>query len=237
MILVLAGTGEGREAAVRLEKMGNKVVACTATAYGGQLLAKDFKGKILAKPLGLNEMLQLISEKQVEKVVDATHPFAVEVSRNAREACRRQAVTYERVVRETEKIPEDEEIIRARDLDEAVQLALTYSKAGNFFLTTGSSKLEYYTEVLSPERLVVRILPVRESLEKCLALGILPENIIAMQGPFDEAINRMLFKRYKAGLVISKESGARGGAIEKIKAAKSLKLPLILISRPLERFD
>ena len=233
MILVLAGTSEGRETAVSLEKEGKAVMASTATVYGGELLAKEFQGDITTRPLNPAEMLQLIKDKQISKVVDATHPFAVQVSRNAREACRQSGTLYERLERNTEMVPEGEGVIRARDLEEAVQLAAgAAGTEGNVFITTGSSKLEQYTAVLDPENLVARILPVRDSLDKCLSLGISPKNIIAMQGPFDEQLNRLLFRRYNAKLVITKESGSTGGTIHKINAAAALRIPVILISRP-----
>lgn len=230
MILVLAGTSEGRLAAASLEKEGFEVIASTATAYGGELLAKDFHGEITARPLSFAEMVSLITAKKIDKVIDATHPFAVEVSNNVREACRLKGVTYERLERDEETFAEEEGLFRARDVEEAVQLAAGVE--GSIFLTTGSSKLEFYTAGLDAERLVVRILPVKESLEKCLSLGISPRNIIAMQGPFDEELNRCLFKRYRASLVITKDSGPAGGTREKIDAARGLGIPVVLINRP-----
>jgi len=230
MILLLAGTGEGRRAAAALEKEGHAVICSTATAYGAEMLAGEFHGEIISRPLDYSEMLKLIGAKNIEKVIDATHPFAEEVSQNAREACRQQGIAYECLEREAETIAGGDGVIKARDLKEAVHLAA--STTGNIFLATGSSKLEHYTAVLAPESLVVRILPVKASLDKCLHLGIPPKNIIAMQGPFDEELNRLLFRRYNASLVITKESGPSGGTGEKVEAARSLEIPVILIGRP-----
>lgn len=233
MILVLAGTSEGRQAAIDLETEGLKVMAATATAYGGELLQKDFQGEISTRPLDLEAMSELIRRRSITKLVDATHPFAEEVSSNARGACRQAGIEYERLEREGSDIKAGEGVITARDTEEAVQLASGH--AGNIFLTVGSSKLEYYIRSLDPEKLIVRILPVRASLEKCLDLGIPPRNIIAMQGPFDEEINKLLFQRYQAGMIITKDSGPAGGVAEKISAARALDIPVILISRPQKR--
>ncbi len=230
MILVLAGTSEGRQSAIDLEKESRKVMAATATAYGGELLEKDFQGEISTRPLGLEAMTELINRKDVIKVIDATHPFAEEVSKNAREACRLAGIEYERLEREGSHVEAGGGVIAARDMEEAVQIASGH--AGNIFLTVGSSKLEHYTRSLDPEKLIVRILPVKASLEKCLKLGIPPKNIIAMQGPFDEEINKLLFRGYQAGLVITKDSGTAGGVAEKITAARALNIPVILIARP-----
>ncbi len=230
MILVLAGTTEGREAAVALERQGQKVITATATAYGGELLKKDFKGEISDRPLNTGEMLQFIERRGITRVIDATHPFAVEVSVNARAACRKAGIIYERLERESLEAEAGEGVIIACNSEEAVQLAA--SAEGSIFLTVGSSKLEQYTAGLNPQKLVVRILPVERSLKKCLDLGIPPKNIIAMQGPFSEEINRALFRRFGPSLVITKESGSTGGTAEKISAARALSIPIVLIARP-----
>jgi precorrin-6A/cobalt-precorrin-6A reductase len=231
VILVLAGTSEGRKTALSLEKQGHTVIAATATAYGGELLKKEFRGEISSKPLDFEGMLGFIETKQVTRVIDATHPFAEQVSANARAACRRAGILYERLEREMTGVGQEEGLIVARDVEEAVQLAA--AAEGNIFLTVGSSKIEQYASALDPDKLVVRILPVVSSLERCLSGGISPKNIIAMQGPFNEEINRALFRRYCAAMVITKDSGPAGGTAEKISAAKSLNIPIIIISRPL----
>ena len=230
MILVLAGTSEGRKAAAALEKEGLPLIASTATEYGGELLRREFKGDITSRQLDLGAMLELIINKNITRLIDATHPYATEVTATAVEACRLSGISYERLERAASDPEELAGVIEAGSIEEAARLALAYK--GNIFLTTGSSKLEQYTAIIDPSRLIVRILPVIASLEKCLSLKIPPANIIAMQGPFDEETNRALFRRYKAAAVITKESGPTGGTVEKIKAAHSLALPVILLTRP-----
>lgn len=230
MILVLAGTTEGRRVAIDLERQGSNVLAATATAYGSELLSKEYRGQITSGSLTLEDLLNLIKKKGIKRVIDATHPYAIQISKNAQEACRIMNIAYERVEREASRIKADYDIIPAANASEAALLADRFD--GNVFLTTGSNRLEEFLKVIAAERLVVRILPVSESLAKCLRLGIAPANIIAMQGPFDYDTNRALFKRYRAAVIISKESGPQGGVIEKIEAAASLQIPFILISRP-----
>ncbi len=231
MILVLAGTGEGREKAAALEKQGCPLLASVATAYGAQTLRRSYRGEILTGSLDREDLIRIINDRGVEKIVDATHPFAVEITANARAACHRTGTGYERLEREEYSIEPTEGIIVARDTEEAAQLAL--EAPGVVFLTVGSNTLEHYTALLVLDRIVARILPVSSSLGKCLALGISPRNIIAMQGPFDEEMNRLLFCRYKASMVIAKESGPSGGTPEKIRAAATLKVPIVIIRRPL----
>ncbi len=230
MILVLAGTTEGREIAVALEKAGEQVIATTATAYGGELLRNTFKGEIISRPLESSELEKLIMERVITKVVDATHPYAEQISAIAQQACLRTEVPYERIERNFLKYSGEVAVIEAEDAAEAASIAAAYR--GNIFLAIGSRKLQFFSSVIEPERLVVRILPLDNSLEKCLELGIPPKNIIAMQGPFDEELNRLLLRRYDAAVLVTKESGSAGGTAEKIRASCSLGLPVILITRP-----
>jgi precorrin-6A/cobalt-precorrin-6A reductase len=230
MIMVLAGTNEGRKMAVALEQEGHNVIVSTATTYGGEILRREFSGEISSRPLDLEEMVTLIKSRSISRVVDATHPYAVDVSANAREACRRTNIAYERLERAETELADLSEVIAVTGIQEALSIAASFE--GIIFLTVGSSKLELYTAALGTDRLAVRILPLEASLKKCLSLGLPPEKIIAMQGPFDEELNRVLFKHYNASLIISKDSGPTGGTAEKIKAAKSLSIPIILISRP-----
>lgn len=215
-----------------LEKNGHQVVVTTATAYGGELLRRTFSGEIIVKPLNSSELLQLIKNKNIDRVIDATHPYALEISNNARRACIKTAVLYERIERATAaNLDVDSEmIIEVDSFEAAAELAATFT--GNIFLTIGSKKLHCFAARIDPSRLVARILPLSDSLTECLTLGVSPANIIAMQGPFDEELNASLLRRYNAAVLVTKESGAVGGTAEKISAAQSLPIPTILITRP-----
>jgi len=232
LILVLAGTTEGRKIAAALEKEGHRVIVTTATDYGGELLRKTFSGEIITKSLNSAELLQLIKNRNIDRVIDATHPYALEISNNARQACLKAAVLYERIERATSSdLDVDREMILEVDsFEAATELAATFT--GNIFLTIGSKKLHCFTARINPSRLVARILPLSDSLTECLTLGISPANIIAMQGPFDKELNKLLLRRYNAEVLVTKESGMAGGTAEKISAAQSLSIPIILITRP-----
>lgn len=235
MILVLAGTTEGRKIAAALEKEGHRVIASTATAYGGELLGRTFGGEIISRPLNSTELLRLIKTKKINRVIDATHPYALEISSNARQACLKAVVPYERIERAAVSNlgADNEMIIEVDSFEAAAELASTLTENdGKIFLTIGSNELHCFAARIDPSRLVARILPVPDSIAKCLALNIQPANIIAMQGPFDEELNKLMLRRYNAIVLVTKESGMAGGTAEKISAAQSLSIPTILITRP-----
>ncbi|MGB9905697.1 MAG: precorrin-6A/cobalt-precorrin-6A reductase, partial [Desulfotomaculales bacterium] len=94
MILVLAGTTEGREIFSLCRARGYPVLATVATPYGKRVLLEEavpFAGagetEIVCAPLDRQEMAALIRERGIRVVVDASHPFAVFASENARGAC------------------------------------------------------------------------------------------------------------------------------------------------------
>jgi precorrin-6A/cobalt-precorrin-6A reductase len=235
MILVLAGTGEGRLTARLLEEAGYEVLATAATGYGGRLLRESIKGKISSRPLDLDLMMEMIAMEKVSLLIDATHPFAVEASSNACQACRQQGIPYLRLERKSCSKELGGGVIWARDIKEAAEKAK--KSTGVIFLTTGSTHLRKYVSLLGAKRLVVRVLPLPESLQTCLELGIAPQNIIAMQGPLGVELNRAMFRQYRAAVMVTKESGVAGGTKEKVEAARGLGIPAIVIARPGRKYE
>ena len=68
----------------------------------------------------------------------------------------------------------------------------------------------------------------------CEAAGIPHRNIIAVQGPFSEELNKAVIREYEIDVMITKDSGTAGGFPEKISAAKDCQIPVIVIARPEE---
>ena len=66
-------------------------------------------------------------------------------------------------------------------------------------------------------------------------VGRIPHrNIIAVQGPFSEELNKAVIRDYGTDVMITKDSGAAGGFPEKIRAAAECRIPVIVIMRPEE---
>ncbi len=106
-ILIFGGTTEGRRAAGYLAAAGVRVHVCVATGYGEMLLEKDKKeleGKgltVSARRMEAREMAVWIREFVPRYVIDATHPYAREVTENIRQACEACQVPCLRLLRET----------------------------------------------------------------------------------------------------------------------------------------
>ena len=85
MIFVLAGTQDGRELVRLLLENGYDVAASVVSRYGGELLAHACGQKCLIndKPLDEQALQAYMRTQQISLLVDASHPYAANVSRNA----------------------------------------------------------------------------------------------------------------------------------------------------------
>jgi precorrin-6A/cobalt-precorrin-6A reductase len=230
MILVLSGTRDATEIIQLLKKEGLKVLATAVTEYGSALARKAGADQIIGGALDEKGMAGLIREKGVTAVVDATHPFAVEASKNAMQACEESGVAYLRYERGPANLPDDPLISFVDGFDEAAQKA---SKQGDvIFYTAGSKGLDVFLKEAGGKRIVVRVLPEENAIKRCLDLGIKPENMIAAKGPFSVEVNRAMMKEHGAEVLVTKESGSTGGVEAKVKAALTLKIPVVIIKRP-----
>jgi precorrin-6A/cobalt-precorrin-6A reductase len=230
LVWVLAGTTEGREVIALLKKKGYRVVATTTTDYGESLAREAGADVSLRGRLSLQEMVALIRERGVTHVVDATHPFAQEASMNAMEACRRTGIPYLRL--ERGEVRADSPLVhRCRSFHEAAEKAV--GLGSRVFCALGSSNLEVFVRAANGRsRVIARVLPTVEALEKCRSLGLEPRDIVAIQGGGSLELNKALLKECGADVLVTKESGSVGAVDSKVKAALSLGLPVVLISRP-----
>lgn len=93
-VIVFAGTTEGRQIAEFLDKRNVPAHICVATEYGEQLLPSGGCLEISHERLDENAMEALMREKGLPLVIDATHPYAAEVTVNIRTACEKTGSSY-----------------------------------------------------------------------------------------------------------------------------------------------
>ena len=233
-ILVFAGTTEGRRVCEFLNRSGITAIACTATEYGGQLLEEDHLPliRVLSGRMTSAEMENLILEKNISIVIDATHPYADIVSENILKACRevRREIVCIRLLRESLGGGEK---ITVSSVSEAVKYL--QNQAGNILVTTGSKQLHEYTQIPDYRtRVFARILSTETSVKTAVSLGFEGKNLICMQGPFSEEMNEATIRMTNARFLVTKESGIAGGFPEKEEAARKTNTVLIVVRRPSE---
>ena len=236
MIFVAAGTQDGRELAGFLLEKGQSVTASVVSRYGEELLSRYPGICINDRPLDEAALADYCRAHGIAVFVDASHPYAANISENAMRACRACGIPYIRYERQSAPLAYTKAHYVA-DYEEAAKVAASLGK--HVFLTTGSHNLKAFTEApaLQDCVLTARVLPDPKVVEECTALGLRPSQIVALQGPFSEALNEELYKKYEADVVVTKNGGTVGGADTKFAAAMKLGLPLVIVERPRIAYD
>lgn len=244
-ILIFGGTAEGRSIAECLNRNEIPHTVSVATEYGEEVLGHPEYTEIRQGRLSVPEMEELMREGGYAAVVDATHPYAVEVSKNVRTACKETGLIYLRYLRPDKKEksnPADQMTQKGIEAGKRITVDSTLEAAryletqqGIIFLTTGSKELRIFTEEISDKsRLFARVLPSAEVVASCRSLGLTGKQICAMQGPFSEEMNRAMLQQTQASFLVSKDTGITGGFPEKERAAQALGVSMVVIRRPEE---
>jgi precorrin-6A/cobalt-precorrin-6A reductase len=159
----------------------------------------------------------------VEAVVDATHPFAAQISRNAEVACADTGVALCVVRRpEWQPVAGDHWIVVADMQEAAAALGAT---ARRVLLTIGRKDL-------APFRAAPQHYYVIRSVDAPPAEALPPiSELITARGPFLEHEEQRLLVERRIEILVTKNSG--GSATQaKLHAARALGLPVMMVARP-----
>ena len=218
-VMVFAGTTEGYEISRYLQRHAVEVQAYVATEYGSRSLEEDRYLSVKAGRLDEMAMEEEMRTQNPFLVIDATHPYAVEVTENIRTACEKAGYPYMRLLRGRTQIQEQgaaaggaddsretvqktsgqenavcrtEEQVECVYVD-SVEAAVSWLEhtEGNILLTTGSKELKAFTALPGyQERIYARVLSLPSVITACAALGIEGKHLIGMQGPFSMELNQ-----------------------------------------------
>ncbi len=230
-ILIFGGTSEGRKLAEMLAGDGIKSSVCVATEYGEELFGPSEYISVIRERMDLPRIEKFLKEGGYKTAVDATHPYADEISKNVKEACGRCGVAYMRLSRGAGYSRGIEDVIEASDAESAAKRL--NGTDGNIFLAIGSRELlKFCSKIDDIKRVVARVLPVDFAIKECRRAGLLGSQIIAMQGPFSEEMNMAMFRSAGAKYLVTKDGGREGGFFEKTSAARRLGMKIVLMERP-----
>ena len=223
-LLILGGTSEAAAlASATFARFGDAVVVTTALAgrtrhpgaIAGQVRIGGFGG-----PAGLGAYLV---EHAVDRLIDATHPFAAEISRSARLAAERTGVPRLMLVRPRwRRHPLDRWI----EVDSVEAAAALVGRIGQrAWLTVGAGAIAPFGTT-GGVRFVVRLIdPPRERLP------LSDHEIVLGRGPFGLSEERRLMQQHRIDVLVCKASG--GAATEaKLIAARELGVPVVMVRRP-----
>ncbi|BEV70980.1 MULTISPECIES: precorrin-3B C(17)-methyltransferase [unclassified Paludibacterium] len=228
---VFSGTSDGNALARQLAEAGHQVVVSSASEYGAEQAALHCPNvTTVAGRLGLERRRELLSQSQARAIIDATHPYASEMSTQLIELSQQLSLRYVRFERPslTDEYPAE----RVADMDQAAQRAMQLGS--RIFLATGSKDLGRFVQApgASDKQWFLRMAPDPQQLQRVLDLGMPRGHLCAMQGPFSREANETLWRDWGIDCVVSKESGEAGGYRAKAEAAARLGIPFIVVERP-----
>ncbi|WP_395004092.1 cobalt-precorrin-6A reductase [Cypionkella sp.] len=217
--LILGGTTEASALARALAAAGADAVF----SYAGRTEAP------VAQPLptriggfgGVDGLIAYLRAEKIDAVVDATHPFAAQMSRNAIMACARVGVPLIGLQRPAWRAGEGDLWTHVADIQSAI--AALPDQPARVFLAIGKQNLAGFAA--RPHHYLLRLVdaPSAPPLPDC--------TVVLARGPFDAAQDLALLQAHRISHIVAKNAGG-AGAEAKLIAARSLSLPVILIDRP-----
>ncbi len=229
-ILLLSGTGEGPLLARALLDAGFTVRATVTRPEAKENLFSSVRGAIDVQVGGFTEqsLRDFLGGGEIDLVLDATHPFAVRITRIARRVCERIQMPYVRYERPDWTPPAGTHFADSY----AGAAAILPSLGSRVMLTIGAKQLKHFALLHGRLAMFARILPAPVSLRQALEAGFAEENLVRLRPPFSIEQNRELFRRCRADVLVTKASGREGGVVEKVTAARELGMNILMIRRP-----
>jgi precorrin-6A/cobalt-precorrin-6A reductase len=172
---------------------------------------------------GVEGLSRFLVDQEIEAVVDATHPYAAQISANAAAACTEKNVPLVSITRPPWTARHDDRWQIVASTEAAV--AALGEGPRSVFLSLGRQELHLFAAA-PQHRYVARLIepPTQTKLPPDLML-------LRQRGPFDRAAEQTLLQQHKIDVLVSKNSGG-SATYPKIEAARALGLPVIMIARP-----
>lgn len=174
---------------------------------------------------GVEGLRAYLQREAIAAVVDATHPFATQISANATAACRGESVPLIVFTRPKWERRSGDDWIEVASIEDAVR-ALGESPR-RVFLTQGRLQLAAF-KTAPQHRYVVR------SIDPPEEIAALPNHrLILARGPFGLPEELALMREEAIDILVTKNSGG-AATYAKIEAARQLGVRVIMLQRPAE---
>ncbi len=221
-VLLLGGTSEARALAERLA--GRTDLAVTLSLAGRTLNPAPQPVPVRVGGFGGVEGLKAhLMAERVEAVIDATHPYAAQMSIHAAEACRAASVPLLALRRPPWAQQAGDLWTIVPDVAAAVEALGTAPR--RVFLALGRNEVRAFERAPWHSYLVRSVDPIDPPL------AVPDVRYVLGRGPFSEADDLALLRDHRIAVLVAKNSGG-SATYGKMAAARALGLTSILIARP-----
>lgn len=220
-VLLLGGTTEASRLAQTLKSARIE----TVFSYAGRTNAP------VAQPVpmrvggfgGVTGLTTYLRDHKISHVIDATHPFAAQMSHNAHAACSAANLPLLRFERPPWGAQNGDDWLMVPDIESACWSLP--NRPTRVFLAIGRMHVDLFAH--QPQHhYVLRLVDAPTQ-----PIPLRHHSVIIARGPFDVAQDTALLRDHNIGFVVAKNAGG-AGAVAKITAARNLNLPVVMINRP-----
>ncbi len=170
---------------------------------------------------GAEGLARFISEAGIQLLVDATHPYAAQISANAARAAQLAGISCWALRRPGWQAQAGDDWREVADWNELIHTLAPFQRP---LFTLGREPLEHLNEIPEHQHWTVRCLQQLPATARA--------QIIGARGPFSLESERELFARLQCDVLISKNSGS-AATDPKLQVARELGLPVLVLRRPI----
>ena len=217
-VLILGGTTEARDLAARLASAGHHVVTSLAGVTSAPMRPA---GEVRVGGFGgASGLAGYLAAGNFDWLIDATHPFAAQISAHAHAAAGQTGVPLVRLERPPWRPEADDRWVSVPDMTAAVQ---ALPEGATAFVTIGRKEVAAFAR-RGDVGVVARMIEAPSEP--------LPENwrLVLRRPPFSVDEEMALMRAEGVSVLVSKNAG--GGGTAKLEAARALRLSVVMIERP-----
>ena len=208
-VWILSGTSDGPVIVNKLLKLNYVVFVSVVTYRAAQSYGKNSKLHIFTGKLnGQNEIINFIEKNEINYVIDATHPFALIISQNVYEACKKSKKPFFAFERKSEKkqfnnfnyITGLKEIYKEGIVNKNILLAIgsrLLNDTASYYLKCGAN-------------VFTRVIPTYESISKAFASCIKNSNIAILEPSKKKSntLEKKLCDYWEIDYILCRDSGS-----------------------------
>ncbi len=234
-IWLIGGTQESVNLAAAIASIALPCIVSVTTASARCLYPTAANLQVWVGRLNPTQMLQFLQQQQIVAILDASHPYAVEISESAIALAQNNHIPYLRYERpNVDPGLNSASVINLDSFD--TLLAGSYLHSCRVLLTVGYRFLHLFQPWQQRSTLFARILPSAIALTSAFNAGFTPERLICLRPPICADLEKALWRQWQISVVVTKASGTPGGEDIKRSLAAQLGIQLILIDRPVVNY-